>query len=79
MADDDLLPVDIPKPRRKKLPSTAAMKRKIEELSAERNALIERCKIAEQAAVANLGYAQAAREAMEELSERIMTKLDGPK
>ena len=73
---DDLLPVDIPRPRRKKRSSTKVLERELQDLRQERDGLLERCRIAEQAAAANLGYAQAAREAMEELAARILERLN---
>jgi hypothetical protein len=73
---NDLAPIDLPdKPKRKRAPSIAKLKARIEALEGERDGLKERCKIAEEAACANLGYAQAARSAMEELAEMILARL----
>jgi hypothetical protein len=75
---DDLLPIDLDlsRPRRKKVPSAKKLLEQIDDLRQEREGLLERCKLAESAACQNLSYAQAAREAMEELAERIEKKLD---
>jgi len=73
---NDLAHIDIPeKPKRIRMPGVAKMRARLEELEAERDGLKERCKIAEEAACANLGYAQAARSAMEELAEQILARL----
>jgi hypothetical protein len=75
-AVNDLAPIEIPdKPKRKRSPSVAKLKARIEALEGERDTLRDRCKLAEHAACANLGYAQAARSAMEELAEMILARL----
>lgn len=70
--DDDLPPVNLPTPRKRKKRDPSA----VVKLKQERDALLERCAIAERAALQNLGYAQEARQAVEDLAEKILTKLD---
>jgi len=75
---DDLLPIDInlDRPKRKKGVSVKKLQEEVDNLRQERGGLLERCHIAERAAYQNLVYAQAARQAMEEMYEKLMTKLN---
>lgn len=71
-----LEPPQVPKAAVKRKPSTRKLEALVADLRQERMGLIERCAIAEKAALQNLQYAQAARSAMEEGIESILKKLD---
>lgn len=73
---DVTLPPPPGAPRPRPTPRTvAALRRTIADLREEREGILERCRIAESAACQNLQYAQAARQAMETLAERIEDRL----
>jgi hypothetical protein len=75
---DELLPIDLDlsRPKRKKGTSVKKLLEEISDLRQEREGLLERCHIAERAAYQNLVYAQAARQATEDMCEKLMTRLN---